>query len=179
MTLQENGFPTLRFDFRGAGDSLGELAELTRDDWVADIVAAATELRELSGIANLSVITARYSALLLGAASGRLSWDKSVCWDPELAGDDLLREANVGVGGNGPQVMHGFVASSSFVESWRGVRARPIDSRQRSEVLTRGQSSADPSAEKHYVDFDCRWKAKDSDDVLYAHDVIRFLCDAL
>ena len=39
----------LRFDYRGTGDSFGELGEVAISDWVEDIALAVREGREISG----------------------------------------------------------------------------------------------------------------------------------
>ena len=39
----------LRFDYRGTGDSFGELGEVTVSDWLEDIALAVREGREISG----------------------------------------------------------------------------------------------------------------------------------
>ena len=43
MALAERGQHVLRFDYRGTGDSFGELAEVSVHDWVEDIALAVRE----------------------------------------------------------------------------------------------------------------------------------------
>jgi predicted alpha/beta hydrolase len=48
MALAERGQHVLRFDYRGTGDSFGELGEVTVSDWLEDIALGVREGREIS-----------------------------------------------------------------------------------------------------------------------------------
>ena len=63
--LERAGYATLRFDYSGTGDSLGESTPPTLDAWLADIGAAAEHLRAASGAQRLAII-----GLRLGGAVG-------------------------------------------------------------------------------------------------------------
>jgi alpha/beta superfamily hydrolase len=41
LALAEKGQHVLRFDYRGIGDSFGELCDVTASDWLEDIALAA------------------------------------------------------------------------------------------------------------------------------------------
>ena len=47
--LTRSGYDVLRFDYRGTGDSIGELSELSVEDWVDDTRQALGELRDRVG----------------------------------------------------------------------------------------------------------------------------------
>src|SRR4051812_15685981 len=49
VALAGSGQHVLRFDYRGTGDSFGELAEVTLADWLDDIRLALREGLELTG----------------------------------------------------------------------------------------------------------------------------------
>src|SRR4051812_45280912 len=48
--LARHGFPVLRFDYYATGDSAGQSQEGHLSEWKANIVAAAEDLREYSGV---------------------------------------------------------------------------------------------------------------------------------
>lgn len=48
--LAEQGVASLRFDFRGAGDSEGCLSEINLEDMVTDAIAALDHVSDLEGI---------------------------------------------------------------------------------------------------------------------------------
>ena len=41
LALAEKGQHVLRFDYRGTGDSFGDLCDVTASDWLEDIALAA------------------------------------------------------------------------------------------------------------------------------------------
>ncbi|MET0342508.1 MAG: alpha/beta fold hydrolase [Polyangiales bacterium] len=95
--LAAQGFDVLRFDYHGTGDSPGTDADPDRvDAWRASIVAAATELRRLSGVRAISLIGLRLGASLAAeVASTSLSIDSAVLWAPCVSGRALTRELKV------------------------------------------------------------------------------------
>jgi len=105
--LAKQGIATLRFDFRGSGDSEGHLSEIAFEDFISDVMVVLKELEQIEGIdcsrlgfygsslgGAIAVIAAqrsnKVSALALWApvASGQLwiaDWMRS---NPELATQD-------------------------------------------------------------------------------------------
>ena len=83
MALAERGQHVLRFDYRGTGDSSGELSEAMVSDWLEDIALAIREGREISGSSMVRLLGVRAGALLACAAA-RASGDvqRLVLWDP-------------------------------------------------------------------------------------------------
>src|SRR4051812_45876715 len=68
--LAEAGFPVLRFDYRGTGDSAGDEHEPGRvSGWLSDIGLAFEELRARSGLARVSLVGLRAGALLAAVAA--------------------------------------------------------------------------------------------------------------
>jgi pimeloyl-ACP methyl ester carboxylesterase len=92
MALAERGQHVLRLDYRGTGDSFGELAEVTVSDWVEDIALAVREGREISGSSMVRLLGVRAGALLACAAA-RASSDvqRLVLWDPVPEGTGYLK----------------------------------------------------------------------------------------
>ena len=73
MALAERGQHVLRLDYRGTGDSFGDLSEVAISDWVEDITLAVRQGREKSGSTVVRLLGVRAGALLacksLGASS--------------------------------------------------------------------------------------------------------------
>ena len=97
------GFPVLRFDYFGTGDSGGEGEQGTIDRWVDDVGTAIQELKDTAGVKRVSLIGLRLGATLaLMCSEGRDDIQDLVCWDPIVDGKeynrDLLRAAGLNGG---------------------------------------------------------------------------------
>ncbi len=92
-TLSEKGFPVLRFDYSGTGDSSGDLDTVTFGGWRADVATAADELRELGAVSQLSIVGMRLGASIAAtvAAEGHRFKDL-VLWDPIVDGSRAIAE---------------------------------------------------------------------------------------
>jgi pimeloyl-ACP methyl ester carboxylesterase len=92
LALAERGQHVLRFDYRGTGDSFGELGEVTVSDWLEDIALAVREGGEISGSSAVRLLGVRAGALLACAAA-RASSDvqRLVLWDPVPDGAGYLQ----------------------------------------------------------------------------------------
>src|SRR5260370_27609992 len=73
MALAERGQHVLRFDYRGTGDSFGELGKVTVADWLEDIALAVREGREISGSSMVRLLGVRAGALPPSAAARALT----------------------------------------------------------------------------------------------------------
>jgi len=90
--LAEAGFHVLRFDFYGCGDSAGESHEGEVEQWLEDIGSAIQEIKDLSGVTQVSLIGARLGATLATLAGGaRPDVESMVLWDPIVKGKDYVR----------------------------------------------------------------------------------------
>ena len=87
LLLSRKGFHVLRFDYRGTGDSSGDLDGVTAADWVADVDAAIEELRESSGVPRIGLLGLRLGALIAGVTCrARDDVARLVLCDPVASG---------------------------------------------------------------------------------------------
>jgi len=99
MLLARQGFPVMRFDYRGTGDSSGDIEDVTLAGWLEDIEVAIEELQETAGVERINVVGLRLGALLASAALSRMASDnkssginKLILWDPINSGEAYDRE---------------------------------------------------------------------------------------
>ena len=87
------GFPVLRFDFTGCGDSSGDCTQGDIRQWLTDISTAIGALREKSGAGQVCVVGLRLGGMLAAMAGAeRGDLDGLVLWDPVLRGRTYLEE---------------------------------------------------------------------------------------
>lgn len=96
IQLGQAGFDTFRFDYAGTGNSSGKNDELTAEQCIADIQAAAAYIREQSQCQHLSIIAVRMGAPLAvkamtenGGISGHI--DNLIIWDPVIHGSNYIK----------------------------------------------------------------------------------------
>jgi hypothetical protein len=88
--LASQGVPTLRFDYYGCWDSLGESGDATIGRWQQDVAAAHAELRRRTGAERVVGVGARLGATLL---LGQADFARWVLWDPVIDGSGFHAEA--------------------------------------------------------------------------------------
>jgi uncharacterized protein len=88
--LARDGFHVLRFDYYGTGDSSGGARDGSLAEWRQNIVAAATDLKECSGVTKVSLVGLRLGATL--AALTPLDVTNLVLWEPVVDGKRYLHE---------------------------------------------------------------------------------------
>jgi len=96
--LVDLGYPVMRFDFFGVGDSLGEQFEAGLHHWQQDLCAAAAELRRRSGCQNIIGIGVRWGGSLLRKYGAACGIERQILWDPILSGQyhlNALRASQV------------------------------------------------------------------------------------
>lgn len=130
--LTKAGFDVLRFDYRGTGDSAGDLADTTPGLWTEDIKRAVRELKDISGVRKVSAVGFRFGALLLAKAAGEgLMLDTIVLWEPVVSVanwfarleliDDELRRAMITPAPRGPGELMGFVLPPALEAQWKAL----------------------------------------------------------
>lgn len=93
VRLAARGFPVLRFDYFGCGDSAGETEEGRIERWQDDVLTAAEELRRQAATTRLCLVGLRLGgslAALAGAAHRDV--DSLVLWDAVINGRAYLHE---------------------------------------------------------------------------------------
>jgi uncharacterized protein len=91
--LSQRGFPTLRFDYYGTGDSAGETNAGTPSRWQQDIVLAHEELVNLTQVRQVSIVGFRLGAALAAhAVNAGLKVKSLALWDPVVSGSTYLAE---------------------------------------------------------------------------------------
>ncbi|MEP7311017.1 MAG: alpha/beta hydrolase [Pseudomonadota bacterium] len=92
--LERAGYPTMRFDFFGTGDSAGLAEEAGVSQWLQDIEMVASELQRLSGAKHIALVGLRFGATLAARVThaNGLRPLHLVLWDPVVEGAAYLRE---------------------------------------------------------------------------------------
>ncbi len=91
--MARSGFPTLRFDFNGTGDSAGDGSDASVESWLADIRAAAAELQARSGVEHVLLAGLRLGASLAHLAAPALGNVAGLLlWEPVCSGAEYLEE---------------------------------------------------------------------------------------
>jgi pimeloyl-ACP methyl ester carboxylesterase len=90
VMLARDGFHVLRFDYYGTGDSSGGSRDGNLGEWRQNIVTAAKDLKECSGVTKVSLIGLRLGATL--AALTPLHVSNLVLWEPVVNGKTYLDE---------------------------------------------------------------------------------------
>jgi pimeloyl-ACP methyl ester carboxylesterase len=91
--LSNIGFPVLRFDFYGCGDSSGDCQQGQISQWLTDISTAVGEMRHRSGATKICLIGIRFGGTLstmAGIARGDI--DGMVLWDAVVSGQAYVEE---------------------------------------------------------------------------------------
>ena len=131
MELQEKGIPSLRFDYRGTGDSGGSDQLFSIDSALEDAKDAMSWLLETTGARQVKVFAVRLGSLIaLNALASFEELTDVICWDPILDGQQYLNELS------GPHItsrlekagmtwVNGYPISPSFHDGLAKVKAHP------------------------------------------------------
>lgn len=91
--LTKAGFPVLRFDYSGSGDSAGASDAASLAQWQDDIATAMEELRDTAEVQRVALVGLRLgAALALRAAAARDDVTAVVLWDPVVDGRGYVTE---------------------------------------------------------------------------------------
>ena len=86
------GVHVLRIDYRATGDSFGEWEHAGPQAWQQDVVQAASELKEISGVRRLALAGVRFGALMAALSAESCGASELILWDPVADGVDYRRE---------------------------------------------------------------------------------------
>jgi alpha-beta hydrolase superfamily lysophospholipase len=87
------GFATLRFDYRGHGESDGTLADSTLEDQIAETLAAAELLKARLAVASIFLLGLRSGGTVAALAAERGPGTSGlILWSPVLSGPGYARE---------------------------------------------------------------------------------------
>jgi pimeloyl-ACP methyl ester carboxylesterase len=179
LMLSERGFAVLRFDFRGTGDSFGDLTRLTHRDWVDDASVAIDELREIGTVDQVAVLGVRFGVPIVSEAIADNTVDQAVFWDPPQAGQRLFESTSQRRQRGGEPVVEfqGCLVGKAFVDGWEERPGKLNAPAANALVLTSGRVGT--GAEKVYaVDVDCAWEKERLDEPIYSRDLVEALCKA-
>lgn len=176
ISLADAGRHVLRFDYRGTGDSMGELGEITIADWLKDIELAVREGRDISGCSDVHILAVRAASLLACAAmETERALQKLVLWDPLADGAgyiQALRSAQArSLRGDyklsrserreGMRDIAGWRASERMLDEFRsldaGVYARVPQDRLRVVNTVAAGPLLPPGVAAEVVPFPCNW----------------------
>lgn len=91
--LSRAGFPVLRFDFSGCGDSEGDCDQWSIQQWKTDIESGLVELKKRTQVKNVCLIGLRLGATLARMVGATREDVKGmVLWDPVINGRDYVDE---------------------------------------------------------------------------------------
>ena len=175
--LASLGYPTLRFDYPGAGNSRGDLTGRSPDDWVASVFGAAAALRKNSGARTIVLAGFGLGCLIaLAATQAGFETDGLLLFAPPLSGRRYIREtmafaAMVAAPNDGADEVEegalsiaGFVMPASFAAKVRALDATRyalpasgfaiVAGRPESDAATLEQSLSAQGAQVSVVPFD-------------------------
>lgn len=89
-SLSIKGYHVLRFDYAGIGDSSGEFADMSIDNWLDNISQACNELVDISGVKKINILGVRLGGTLAVLSGTSLPVEKIVMWDPVVTGSEYL-----------------------------------------------------------------------------------------
>jgi exosortase A-associated hydrolase 2 len=93
LRLARQGFPVLRFDFSGSGDSAGDDDSASLAQWQADIRSAVQELKRRARVETVFLFGLRLGASLAAlVSSGRDDVEGLVLWEPAVNGQEYTRD---------------------------------------------------------------------------------------
>ncbi len=92
IRLAEAGIHVLRFDYLGTGDSDGDMGDSTVEVWAENVQLALSELYELSGVREPTMVGVRLGAMIsaVAGARGPIHAPRLVFWDPVVHGSEYL-----------------------------------------------------------------------------------------
>lgn len=148
INLAELGYPVLRFDYRGTGDSAGDLDGVRAEDWVADINHAIQELIDMAAVPKVALVGLRLGALLAAqTAHQHEQVSRLVMWDPIADGAEYVESIKASISSDNGQgsrsrildedgTLHfnGFSMPASFQRTIAGWRLADLNGQQKLSI---------------------------------------------
>ena len=91
-SLSRNGWPVLRFDYNGTGDSSGATGSADLDIWVNNATDAASYLRQRTHVLDLHIVGVRLGAIIANRVAAKVGALSAILWDPINDGQAFLGE---------------------------------------------------------------------------------------
>jgi pimeloyl-ACP methyl ester carboxylesterase len=194
--LAAQGHDVLRIDYRGTGDSNGDLSDVSASDWLHDISLSVREGLDLAGNAAVRVLGVRAGALLAAKAlANGPRIDRFMLWDPVVDGRshlaDLRRIQQTMLGRTivseadrriARQEFSGYRLSGAMIEQLETMSEDSYAALPKDRVFvveTAGaRCPAVAARETHRVDYNCDWMTE-SEDQLLAKPVLERLSSCL
>lgn len=91
--LARRGYPVLRFDYRGSGDSEGDFQDVTIETMISDTRAAASTLKEkIDSLTAVNLLGLRLGASVAALAAAAMEPAKALLlWEPVVDGEAYAR----------------------------------------------------------------------------------------
>ena len=90
--LAKNGYYSLRFDYRGHGDSDGVFEDATIETRLSDIKNSVDFLKKQTGVENVCVLGLRIGATLAALFSKTDKIDFLILWEPIIDGQKYIQQ---------------------------------------------------------------------------------------
>jgi len=87
--LQSLGFPVMRFDYSGTGDSSGSIQTLAR--WREETLVVVDAFKRRTGVQRVSLVGTRLGGTIAIQASYEVGFKRLLLWDPVTSGPDYLQ----------------------------------------------------------------------------------------
>lgn len=98
INLAALGYCVLRFDYRGTGDSAGDLQGVTADHWLEDIGHAVQEVMDMAAVGRVALVGLRLGALFAARAAVDFSGvSRVVLWDPVTSGARYVEDIRIAI----------------------------------------------------------------------------------
>ena len=116
--LAADGYPCIRFDYHGTGDSFSNLLAAKRiETFVANIGQVVQKLKDIANVSEICLIGIRLGATLAAAFSENTPIDKLVLWSPCIKGRAYVREMKAleKLASHNADNRHSFIDSGGFI----------------------------------------------------------------
>lgn len=150
LLLSRAGFPVMRFDYYGTGDSAGDSHQVSIERCRRDVEAAVEELRDMSGATEVVLVGLRMGANIAALAAAGLSGVAHVVlWDPVTDGPQHLVELL-----NENPALSGTIRGAddaARIEGTEGTLGFPLTPRLRNEIAVLDLRTVPAAASDYFV----------------------------